>query len=99
MREVRSSRIAFAAAYVVLVVGLFLALGGAAYAQTPASDQYDSKVEDVSTSTRTGDDPQQVQAAQSLPNTGLSLLVVAVVGGGLVAAGVVLRRRERRDDG
>jgi len=93
----RGSAVAFALAYVVLVVGLFLALGGAAYAQTPASDQYDSKVENVTVSEVVQGDTQGATAgeAQALPNTGLSLLGVAVVGAALVGAGVLLRRRER----
>jgi LPXTG-motif cell wall-anchored protein len=40
MGKSRSSAFVFAAAYLALVVGLFLALGGVAYAQTPATDQY-----------------------------------------------------------
>jgi LPXTG-motif cell wall-anchored protein len=44
MPKVRSSTLVFALAYVVFVVGVFLALGGAAYAAdglpTSASDQY-----------------------------------------------------------
>lgn len=41
MGKIRSSAFVFAAAYLALVVGLFLALGGAAYAQvSPATDQY-----------------------------------------------------------
>ena len=42
MGKARSSAL-FAAAYIALVVGLFLALGGAAYAQSPASDQYGTR--------------------------------------------------------
>ena len=48
MGKSRTSAFVFAAAYIALIVGLFLALGGAAYAQSPASaasDQYDDKVE------------------------------------------------------
>src|SRR5918996_962483 len=85
MLKTRSSTLVFGLAYVVLVVGVFLALGGAAYAAdenpTSASDQYGSKVEDV---------------AQALPTTGLSLLATALIGGALLAVGVALRRRERR---
>lgn len=40
MGKSRSSAFVFAAAYLALVVGLFLALGGAAYAYSPATDQY-----------------------------------------------------------
>lgn len=52
MGNVRGSRIAFAAAYVALVVGLFVALGGVAYAQSlpsAATDQYgdEGKVTEV----------------------------------------------------
>ena len=35
MTRSRPSAIVFAAAYIALIVGLFLALGGAAYAQSP----------------------------------------------------------------
>ena len=97
MGRSRGSSVAFAAAYVVLVLGLFLALGGAAYAQsspTSAGDQYGTKVAgvEVSATTKT----ETAGTTESLPNTGLSLLGVVAVGGVLVATGVVLRRRERR---
>jgi LPXTG-motif cell wall-anchored protein len=97
MGRTRGSSFAFAAAYLALVVGLFLALGGAAYAQTSptsAGDQYGSQVAGVQVSATTK--TETAGAAESLPNTGLSLLGVAVVGGALVATGVALRRRERR---
>lgn len=96
MGRSRGSSVAFAAAYVVLVLGLFLALGGAAYAQAPSSatDQYGTKVAGVKVSATTGS--ETASAAQSLPNTGLSLLGVVAIGGVLVATGVALRRRERR---
>ena len=100
MGRKRSSAYVFAAAYIVLVVGLFLALGGAANAQSPSSanDQYDTKVKGVKVSATAGGDTTTAAAAESsaLPNTGLSLLGVVVVGGGLVAGGLVLRRREQR---
>lgn len=96
----RSSTVAFAAAYIVLVIGLFVALGGAAYAASSpssASDQYDTKVAGVKVSATAGGDTASVAAtdASALPNTGLSLVGVVAVGGALVAAGVALRRRER----
>ncbi|MEX2613738.1 MAG: hypothetical protein WD380_09195, partial [Gaiellaceae bacterium] len=51
MGTTRMSSVMFAAAFAVLVVGMFLALGGAAYAASgnpsSASDQYGTKVEDV----------------------------------------------------
>ncbi len=96
MGRSRGSSVAFAAAYVALVLGLFLALGGAAYAQTPSSagDQYGTKVAGVKVSATTGS--ETASEAESLPNTGLSLLGVVAIGGVLVATGVALRRRERR---
>ena len=98
----RSSAIVFAAAYIALVVGLFLALGGAAYAKAPtsASDQYGTKVKGVQVSATAGGNTASAVASESqaLPNTGLSLVAVVAVGGALVAAGVALRRRERRNN-
>lgn len=99
MGKGRSSAFVFAAAYIVLVVGLFLALGGAAYAQSPSSatDQYGTKVKGVKVSATAGGDTASAAAEDdALPNTGLSLLGVVVVGGALVAGGLVLRRREQR---
>jgi LPXTG-motif cell wall-anchored protein len=96
MGRTRSSAFVFAAAYIALVVGLFLALGGAAYAQSPSSatDQYGTKVKGVKVSATAGGDT--AAAEDALPNTGLSLLGVVVVGGALVAGGLILRRREQR---
>src|SRR5262245_1248431 len=97
MGKRRSSAIVFAAAYIVLVVGLFLALGGSAYAQSPSSatDQYGTKVEGVQVSATAGGQTASAESS-ALPNTGLSLLGVVVVGGVLVAGGLALRRREQR---
>jgi LPXTG-motif cell wall-anchored protein len=98
MGNSRSSAIVFAVAYIAVVVGLFLALGGAAYAASPtsANDQYGSKVKGVQVSATSTSNTASATASQALPNTGLSLVGVVVVGGALVAAGVALRRREQR---
>jgi LPXTG-motif cell wall-anchored protein len=104
MRRVGLSTIVFALVYVVFVVGVFLALGGAAYAQdtpTSASDQYDSKVEVVAVTSPSGPTDTGVEVADvadALPNTGLSLLATALIGGALLALGIALRRRERRSN-
>lgn len=97
MGKRRSSAFVFAAAYIVMVVGLFLALGGAAYAQSPSSagDQYGTKVKGVKVSATAGGESAATEGT-ALPNTGLSLLGVVVVGGALVGGGLVLRRREQR---
>ena len=98
MGKSRSSAFVFAAAYIALIVGLFLALGGPAYAaQSPSSatDQYGGTlVQGVQVSATAGG--ESAAAEDALPNTGLSLLGVVVVGGALVAGGLVLRRREQR---
>jgi LPXTG-motif cell wall-anchored protein len=103
MGKARPSAFVFAAAYIALVVGLFLALGGAAYAQSPATDQYGDKIKGVQVSATAGGDAgsdvvesQALPQSQALPNTGLSLLGVVAIGGALVAGGLLLRRREQR---
>jgi LPXTG-motif cell wall-anchored protein len=101
----RSSTFVFATAYVAVVAVLFLVLGGAAYAQTPATDQYAptgtllppvAEQPTVVAGEEIAQTESTATASEALPNTGLSLIGVAVIGGGLVAAGLALRRREQR---
>ena len=97
----RHFAVARAAARTLVVLGMFLALGGVARAQVPssASDQYGTKVQGVAV-TEQSQPATSVQAEESaLPNTGLSLLGTVLVGGTLVVLGVALRRRERGHDG
>jgi LPXTG-motif cell wall-anchored protein len=106
MGNVRWSNAVFAVAYVVLVLGLFLALGGTAYAQnapTSAGDQYGSAASDQYGTRVTGvkitaesDTEASATGSSALPNTGLSLVGTAAIGLVLVGAGIGLRRRERR---
>jgi LPXTG-motif cell wall-anchored protein len=110
MGKIRSSTLVFALAYVVFVTGVFLALGGAAYAQdspSSAENQYGSQVVNVSVSGPKGptgatgpSDPASPTGTagvlgEALPNTGLSLLATALIGGALIISGIALRRRER----
>lgn len=105
-RRTSSSGLAFAAAFVVLVVGLFVALGGTAYAQvTPTDDEYDDQTEQVvdvftppTNEPDTGLDTQTESGvvAETLPFSGLSLLGTALLGAALVATGLLLRRREKK---
>jgi LPXTG-motif cell wall-anchored protein len=107
MGKVRWSNIVFAFAYVALIVGVFFALGGAAYASNSptsagdqycngsAADQYCTRVAGVKVSATASGEAAGV-GASALPNTGFSLAGVAVLGLGLVGAGIALRRRERR---
>jgi LPXTG-motif cell wall-anchored protein len=108
MRRLRWSTIVFGLVYVVFVVGVFLALGGAAYAQeNPAEAQYISQTEDADVTgpqgpsgpSGAGVDTDVAGAGQDLPSTGLSLLATALIGGALLALGIALRRRERHRDG
>ena len=107
MGKLRWSNVVFAFAYVALIVGVFFALGGAAYASNgptsagdqycsgSAADQYCTHVAGVEVSSTAGGEAAGV-GASALPNTGFSLVGVAIVGLSLVAAGIALRRRERR---
>ena len=96
------SKALFAAAIVVLVVGTFLSLGGAALAggPSPAGDQY-GQAETRGTVTPPTSQTAGVQTQQfggTLPNTGLSLFVTGVAGRSLIAAGVLMRRGGRQRD-
>jgi hypothetical protein len=99
-RRTSSSRLAFGAAFLVLVVGLFIALGGTAYAQiSPADDEYDddeaANVFTPPTGDVSGVDTSGGLGAETLPFSGLSLLGTALIGVALVATGILLRRREK----
>ena len=101
----RGSGLAFAAAFVVVVLGLFLALGGAAYAQeTPAGDEYEEEQEQVNVFTpptakdQAGGESESGVVAETLPFSGLSLLGAVILGLALVATDVLLRRRGREPE-
>lgn len=106
MGKLRWSNVVFALAYVILVAGVFLALGGSAYAANSptsagdqycdgsAADQYCTRVAGVKVAATSGGEAAGA-GATALPNTGLSLAGAVIAGLGLVAAGVALRRRER----
>src|SRR4026208_1407743 len=83
MGKTRSSAFVFAAAYIALIVGLFLALGGPAYAaQAPSSAKHRAggpQARGGRSSAPAGG--ESAAAEDALPNPGLSLLGVVVVGG------------------
>ena len=89
MGKTRSSAL-FAAAYIALVVGLFLALGGAAYAQSPATNQYGGKVKGVQVSaTAESNSASTAAESQALPTPVFPSRVahsVALGAGGLYPA-------------
>ena len=106
----RWSSLVFAAAVLVLTVGLLASLASAGYAAsgtslgkaTSAGDQYKPVVvvkSAVAKQTKPASTKiAPVKASGGLPFTGISLAGTAVLGLGLAGLGVRLRRRERRDE-
>ena len=91
LRKSVGYRAAISSAVVLLLCAM---LAGTAYAQSPAGDQYGTKVAGVEVRGET--EAQASPAAEAIPNTGFSLLAAAVGGGMLVITGLAIRRREER---
>lgn len=105
----RLSSLAFSAAVLVLMVGLFVSFASAGYAAsgatagktTSAGDQYNQVVVVKAAVAKQAKPTSKTAVAKTsggLPFTGISLAGTAVLGIGLAGLGVMLRRRERRDE-
>ena len=107
-RPHRGSRVAFALALSVLMLGTFASFGGAGYAATTASEkqtaagvQYGEEsvpsTTTPSTTVKVAGASTSAQPKDTLPFTGYGLGGTALVGSLLLALGVFLRRREARE--